>query len=200
MSLRQKLVLASKSPAAETSSDEHLAQKLFLEAVETGLSSESILSEIKSLLRDLATSDEDLIFAVGQASSADPQRLNKISKVKGSKGRVNMLNLSRSVPEECDEKLMGEPSSDKAGGDEAFTELLKSMQKQLNSLQGQVKDMKLDKTSRQSFPNDTSKFRSNKCQDCLANNCACVHCFICGHEGHIARKCPQKGNGQGLRN
>ena len=54
---KTKLVLASKSPAAEISYDEHLAQKLFLKAVETGLSSESILSEIKSLLRDPGTSD-----------------------------------------------------------------------------------------------------------------------------------------------
>ena len=56
MSLRQKLVLTSKSPAAEISY-EHLAQKLFLKAVETGLSSETIFSEIKSLLRDPGTSD-----------------------------------------------------------------------------------------------------------------------------------------------
>ena len=49
ISLRQKLVFASKSPAAEISYDEYLAQKLFLMAVETGLSSEIILSEIKSL-------------------------------------------------------------------------------------------------------------------------------------------------------
>ena len=90
-----------------------------------------------------------------------------------------MLNPSRSVPEECDEKLLSEPSSNKVGGDKALTELLKSMQKQLNSLQDQVKDIKLDnKTSRQSFPNDGRRVRSNKCQDCLANNCACVHCFI----------------------
>ena len=155
MRLRQKLVLASKSPAAEISYDEHLGQKLFPKAVETSLSSESILSEIKILLRDPATSDEDLIFAVGQASSADFQRLSKISKVKGSKGRVNRFNLSRSAPEECDEKLLSEPGSNKAGGYEALTELLKSMQKRLNSLQCQVKDMKFDnKTNRQSFPDD----------------------------------------------
>ena len=72
--------------------------------------------------------------------------------MKESKGRVNMLNLNRSVPEECDEKLLSEPGNDKAGVDEPLTtEFLKSVQKQL---QGQVKDMKLDKTSRQSFPSD----------------------------------------------
>ena len=110
--------------------------------------------------------------------------------------------MSRSVPEECDENLLSEPSSNKAGEDKALTGLLKTIQKQLNSLQGQGKDMKLDnKTSRQSFPSDGRRFRSNKCQDCLANNCTCVHCFICGSGGHIARRCPQeKGNGQGLRN
>ena len=158
------MVLASKSPAAEISYNEHLAQKLSLKTVETGLSSEGILSETKSLLTDPATSNWDL--AVDQESSAESQWLSKISKVKESKGRVNMLNLNRSVPEECDEKLLTEPGNDKAGVDEPLTtEFLKSMQKQL---QGQVKDMKLDKTSRQSFPSDGKRFRSNKCQDCLA--------------------------------
>ena len=71
MRLKQKLVLASKSPAAEISYDEHLAQKLSLKTVETGLSSESILSEVKSLLRDPATSNGDLIFAVDEESSAE---------------------------------------------------------------------------------------------------------------------------------
>ena len=79
-----------------------------------------------------------LLLWVRHLPSADSQRLSKISKVKGSKGRTNMLNLSRSVPEECDEKLLSEPSSTKTGGNEALTELLKSMRKQLNSLQGQV--------------------------------------------------------------
>ena len=68
MSLRQTLVLASKPPAAEISYDEPLAQNLFLKTVETGLSNESILSEIKSLLRDPTTSGENLIFSVGQTS------------------------------------------------------------------------------------------------------------------------------------
>lgn len=44
MSVRQKLVLASKTSTAEISYDEHLA---LLKVVETGLTSESIFSEIK---------------------------------------------------------------------------------------------------------------------------------------------------------
>ena len=77
---------------------------------------------------------------------------------------------------------MSESSNNQAGGEEALIELLKSMQKELNSLQGQVKDMNLDKTSRQSFPNDGRRFSSNNCQDCLAHNCPGVYCFICGGE------------------
>ena len=62
---KTKIVLANKSPAAEIIYDKHLAQKLLPNAVATCLSSERILSQIKSLFKDAATSDEDLIFAVG---------------------------------------------------------------------------------------------------------------------------------------
>ena len=137
---------------------------------------------------------------MGQASSAESQRLSKISKVKGSKGRVNMLNLSRSIPEECDEKLLSQPSNNKARGDEALTELLKSMQKQLNSLEGQIKVMKLDirqvDRAFQMMVEDTGQISVRT----VSLTVACAHCFICGGEGDIARRCPQKGNGQGLRN
>ena len=76
---------------------------------------------------------------------------------------------------------MSETSSNKAGGYEALTELLNSMQKQLNSLHSHVKDNKLDNNkSRQSFPNYGRRFKPNKCQNRLANNRACVICFICG--------------------
>ena len=96
---------------------------------------------------------------------------------------------------------MSEPNNNKAEGDEALNELLKSMQKELNNLQGQVNDIKLyNKTRRQSFLNDGKRFRSNKCQDCLASNCACVLCFIFGGEGHISGRCPWKENGKGLWN
>ena len=93
MSLRQKLVLASKSPGAEIPFDEVLAKRLFLKALETGLLSDAIVSEIKPLLKNIKVSDEDLIFAIGQASYADSQRSNKLSKVKQNRQRVGVNNV-----------------------------------------------------------------------------------------------------------
>ena len=65
MSVRQKLVLASKSPGVEIPFDEVLAKRLFLKALETGLLSDAIVSEIKPLLKNIHISDEDLTFAIG---------------------------------------------------------------------------------------------------------------------------------------
>ena len=79
MSLRQKLIVLSKSPAAEIKYDQDLVQRLFLKSLETGLASETIMTEIKPLLRNPSVSDEDLIFAIGQASSSDQQRSVKLN-------------------------------------------------------------------------------------------------------------------------
>ena len=71
MSLRQKLIVLLKSPAAEINYDQNLVQRLFLKSLETRLTSKTIVTEIKPLLRNPRVSDEELIFAVGQASSND---------------------------------------------------------------------------------------------------------------------------------
>ena len=48
------------------------------------------MTEIKPLLRNPSVSDEDLIFAVGQASSSDQQRSVKLNKSK-IRSRVNAV-------------------------------------------------------------------------------------------------------------
>ena len=63
----KKLIVLSKSPAAETKYDQDLVHRLFLKSFETGLTSETIMTEIKPLLRNPSVSNEDLIFAVDQA-------------------------------------------------------------------------------------------------------------------------------------
>ena len=92
MSLRQKLIVLSKSPAAEIKYDQDLVQKQFLKSLETGLTSEAIMTEIKLLLENPSMSDEDLIFAVGQASSSDQQRSVKLNKNR-IRPRVNAVEM-----------------------------------------------------------------------------------------------------------
>ena len=90
MILRQKLIVLSKSTAAEIKYDQDLVQRLFLKSLETGLTSETIM--IKPLLRNLSVLDEDLIFAVGQASCYDQQRSVKMKKSK-IKPRINAVEM-----------------------------------------------------------------------------------------------------------
>ena len=49
LSLRQKLIVLSKSPAAETKYDQDLVQRLFLNWLETGLTSETIVTECETI-------------------------------------------------------------------------------------------------------------------------------------------------------
>ena len=90
MSLRQKLIVLSKSPAVEIKFDQDLVQMLFLKSLETGLTTVTVMR--KPLLRNLSVSDEDLIFAVSQASSYDQQRSVKINKSK-IKPRMNVVGM-----------------------------------------------------------------------------------------------------------
>ena len=91
LSLRQKLIVLSKSPAAEIKYDQDLVQRLFLKSLETGLTSETIMTEIKPLLKNPTVPEKDLIFAVGQDSSYDQQRV-KLNKSK-IRPRVNAVEM-----------------------------------------------------------------------------------------------------------
>ena len=82
MSLRQNLIVLSKSPAAEIKYDQVLVQRLFLKSLETGLTSKIIMADVKPLLRNPIVLDEDLIFAVAQSSSYDQQWSVKLNKTK----------------------------------------------------------------------------------------------------------------------
>ena len=65
LSLKQKLILCSKTPITEKYYDQNLVQRLFLKSLEIGLTCETIMTEIKLILKNLSVLDEDLIFAVG---------------------------------------------------------------------------------------------------------------------------------------
>ena len=193
MSLRQKLIVSSKSPAAEIKYDQNLVQRLFLKSLETGISSETIVAEMKPLLRNPSVSDEDLIFAVGQASSSDRQRSVKLNK---SKPRVHALETEYVE----NELLPNKQDSHKHDKSSELVDILKNLQNELSSLRIEVNTLKEDKkekTGEESIPEN--KYLCKRCKE--NNEDVCHHCFKCYGEGHVARKCPSnRGNGGGLRN
>ena len=138
MSLRQKVIVVSNSPATEVKYDKSLVQNLFLKALETGLTSETIVTEIKPLLRNLKTTDEDLIFAVGKAASCDQQRNIKLTKCKiRQPGRVNALETGFETEDEIRYGDMYQ-SNKKVNSSSELVTPLKSVQCELSSLRTEV--------------------------------------------------------------
>lgn len=123
MSLRQKLVFVSKPHVTKINYDEALAQ-VVPQSKRNRLTSESIRSEIKPFLRNCSMSDEDLIFAVGQA--ADTHRAYKLHRQRNKGGRVNFLenNVSKKSDEKVNVKYL-KPEND------LLEKLLKVLQTQL---------------------------------------------------------------------
>ena len=198
MSLRQKLIVLSKSPAAEIKYDQDLVQKQFLKSLETGLTSEAIMTEIKLLLENPSVSDEDLIFAVGQASSSDQQRSVKLNKSK-TRPRMNAVETEY----EAENELNLIPSKQdfiKENKSVEMLDLLRSIQKELSNLRTDVNTLKKAKKEvRDHRGEQKDKYMCKRCNE--NDEEVCTHCFKCCGEGHIARKCPSsQGNGRGLSN
>ena len=132
MNLKQKLIVLSKSPTAKINYDQDLVQRLFLISLETGLKSETIMTEIKPLLRNLSLSGEDRIFALDQASSSDQQRSVKLNKSK-IRPRVNGVELEYEAEDELN-LIPSKQDSTKENKSVEMLGLLRSAQKELSNL------------------------------------------------------------------
>ena len=107
--------MLSKSPVAKIKPDQDLVQRLFLTSVETGLASETIVTEMKPLLRNPIVSVEDPTFAGGHTCSSDQQLSVKLNKNK-LRPRLNAaeieyeaehdLNLIPSKPDSTKDKYV----------------------------------------------------------------------------------------------
>jgi len=191
MSLRQKLILASKSPSAEIKYDKQLVQRLFLKALETGFSSETVVAEIKTLLRNSSVLDEDLIFAVGQACSSDDQRSHqKLNKIR-NKPRVNMIDSEVNAEHDIEAQLSSRSGQNvSADSTSDFVSVLRSVQDQLNSLKVELNSIKQNQTNPSLKDYKPTYYDKYVCKSCKeSKKVTCEHCFKCGDKGHIARRC-----------
>ena len=90
LTVRQKIIFASKESGSNITYDESSVQGLFLHALETGLIDETIRAKMRPTLKNPSVADEDLIEAMSMAMSAETERLNKF----GASGRAKQASVS----------------------------------------------------------------------------------------------------------
>ena len=86
LTIRQKIVYASKESNSGIKYDTSSVQSLFLHALETGLKDETIRAKLRPLTTNVNVSDEELIEAMFLALSAETERTNKFNLSSQGKG------------------------------------------------------------------------------------------------------------------
>lgn len=126
-----------------------LSKKLFVKALGTALLNDAIVSVIKPLLKYASVSYENLIFATGQASSADSQRNLKTTKSKSKTHvRVRVSNVEFELNNQS--KLDNDRNND-------VLKLLKAKQNEIASLKSKVKSLKKPKGGEVHLINQTGE-------------------------------------------
>ena len=74
LTVRQKIIFASKEFGSNITYDEIPVQRLFLHALETGLIDETIRAKMQPALKNPSVADKDLIEAMNQVMSAEGER------------------------------------------------------------------------------------------------------------------------------
>ena len=156
------------------------------------------MKEIRPLLRNPSVSDEDLIFAVGHASSSDQQRSVKLNKSK-IRPRVNAVEMEYKAENELN-LIPSKQDSNKENKPVEMLDFLRSVQKELSNLRTDVNG--LNKAKKKIKDHRGEQEDKYMCKICIENDGEiCTHCFkYCG-KGDIPRKWPSsQKNGRRMRN
>ena len=183
LTIRQKIIYASKECDSGIKYDASSVQSLFLHALETGLRDETIRAKIRPSTSNTDVSDEQLIEAMFLAVSAETERSNKfnhnnpLSKGQGAKARISMYRVTTTL----------------VRTKRFWLHAIKQVRTELSAVQSQVKTLRdcvnqkneLSKDEARKAPPTTNQAKCDKCK----NPEECDHCFLCGDTNHIARYC-----------
>ena len=183
-----------------------LVQGLFKRSVETGLLNDTIRMRIRPYVQDSAIPDEDLIYQMQQAVSAEAERKKTFGI--NTKKSVNEVSVTQKQEKATDTRATEKPNRVLAA-----VEAMRSEAAALQSELQQVKDSQHNKKNKQPARSTYNKRRRFKprmslsqrpsCEaSCKASGKegSCDHCSICGSRKHYYRGCKYQlqGNAQRL--
>ena len=204
LTVRQKIISASKESDSGIKYDASSVQSLFLHAVETGLADETIRAKIRPLTQNPKVADEDLIGTMSLAISAEAERSNKFNLT--SKGKSVKVSAIESAAESNTKKELQK--------DQQVLATLKAVQAELVTMKAEVKNLREAASNQKADPMMPSHAgnglrtgaRPLDCQECRRKKEGdrCPHCYLCGGLYHIARYCQSRprnypGNAPRLR-
>ena len=182
-----------------------LGQGLFKWSVETGLISDTSRMRIRPYVQDSAIPDEDLIYQMQQAVSAEAERKKKFGI--STKTSVSEVSVTQKQEKATDTRATEKPNRVLAA-----VEAMRGEVAALWSELQQVKDSQLDMKNKRPARSTNNKGRRFKpgmlssqrpsCEPCKASGKegSCDHCSICGSGEHYYRGCKYQlqGNAQRL--
>ena len=189
LTIRQKVISASKESDSGVTYDASTVQGLFLHVLETGLADETICAKIRPLTQNPKVADEDLIGAMSLAISPKAERSSKFSLT--SKGKsAKVLTVEGSV--EANTKKESQKDSQVQGVLKAVQAELATMKSEVKSLFEEASNQKADTMVPSPVGNGVrTGARPPGCQECRRKKEGdqCLHCYLCGGLNHIARYC-----------
>ena len=206
MDTRQKILFACKEEDEnDLKYSPDLVQGLFKRSLETGLINDTIRMRIRPYIQDSTIPDEDLIYQMQQAVSAEAERKKKLGI--NSKKSVNEVSVTQKQ-----EKTTDTRATEKSNRVLAAVEAMRGEVAALRSELQQVKDSQHDMKNKQPARSTYNKGRRSKpgmsssqrpsCEPCKASGKeeSCDHCSICGSGEHYYRGCKYQlqGNAQRL--
>ena len=171
LTIRQKILLASKESESKIKYDEELVQGLFFYALETGLADETIQAKIRPLLKNASAADEELIEVMSQAMSAETERTNKFNLLGRTKLATKVSIVEAGTGAESHETVKSKTHESQ------ILAAIKAIQSELNAVQSEMATLhkKVDgksgtntevgkgaRLSRSTYP--------RKCKSCQENN------------------------------
>lgn len=201
LDIRQKVAFASREVESDIVYDGVLVKKMFLNAVLTGLRSESIKNEIRPVLQNAEVTDSELLDAMYVAAQHDSERTAKLGKI----AAVKVIEQDfKNEQNKSDKKAKGNSVTAKSNKVEVhesdLAAQISELRTDLKKLQTQSQASKTEKSESQSASPGFKERKPRKaCQACTDGNCVgtCDHCWRCGSDEHYSRGCKKALNRNG---
>ena len=161
MSLRDDVLLLSEEEEGDYSED--LVKSSFQHSFYSGLRNKDIRHELRTLLKNRRTTDEELVQEISRITINESEHMEKVKAGTSKAGTVAKVDAA---PEK----------------DQVLAEIAKLAAKvnELTSIKAEEREKNL-----------TTRRRRGVCQNCNQRNVAfCPHCFNCGGVGHKSPDCP----------